>query len=148
MQLDFPPRWADRLLWVVNDDDDDVAAAAAATSNDDFCQRLVDAGAIVIGKTNTPEHGLGSHTYNTRWGTTINPYSYSSPGARRHRGQKQTTESAGGSSGGAAVAVATRMLCAADGSDMMGSLRNPAGWKQHLQPPTDGRHGRKRNQRC
>lgn len=88
-----------------------------AAENDDFCQRLVDAGAIVIGKTNTPENGLGSHTFNNMWGTTINPYSpLSEP------------KSAGGSSGGAACAVATRMLCVADGSDMMGSLRNPAGW--------------------
>ena len=85
-----------------------------AKENDDFVQRLIDAGAIVIGKTNAPEHGLGSHTFNSKWGTTVNPYSPS--------------KSAGGSSGGAAVAIATRMLCFADGSDMMGSLRNPAGW--------------------
>ena len=83
--------------------------------SDPFVQRMVeDEGAIVIGKTNTPELGVGSHTFNTRWGTTVNPY--------------DTSKSAGGSSGGAAVAIATRMLCLADGSDMMGSLRNPAGW--------------------
>ncbi|WP_322104583.1 amidase [Paraburkholderia sp. J41] len=71
-------------------------------------------GAIFIGKTNTPEFGLGSHTYNTVFGTTLNAY--------------DPTRSAGGSSGGAAVALALRMLPVADGSDMMGSLRNPAGW--------------------
>lgn len=82
--------------------------------SDPFVQRLIDAGAIVIGKTNTPESGLGSHTFNKRWGTTRNPCNLS--------------RSAGGSSGGAAVAVATHILVLADGSDMMGSLRNPAGW--------------------
>jgi amidase len=83
-------------------------------SNDFFVDNIVKEGAIVIGKTNAPENGLGSHTFNSRWGTTVNPF--------------DMTKSAGGSSGGAAVAVATRMLCLADGSDMMGSLRNPAGW--------------------
>ena len=77
-------------------------------------QRAREAGAILIGKTNTPEFGLGSHTYNDVFGTTLNAYD------RRF--------SAGGSSGGAAVAVAMRLLPVADGSDMMGSLRNPAGW--------------------
>ena len=76
--------------------------------------RLRAAGAIVIGKTNTPEFGLGSHTYNPVHGVTRNPY--------------DATKSCGGSSGGAAVALATGMLSIADGSDMMGSLRNPAGW--------------------
>lgn len=72
------------------------------------------AGALVIGKTNTPEFGLGSHTLNPVFGPTRNPW---------NRGR-----SAGGSSGGAAAALAMRMLPMADGSDMMGSLRNPAGW--------------------
>ena len=76
--------------------------------------RIRAAGAIIIGKTNTPEFGLGSHTFNPVFGATGNPY--------------DTHRSAGGSSGGAAAALATRMLCIADGSDMMGSLRNPAGW--------------------
>lgn len=76
--------------------------------------RLRKAGAIIIGKTNTPEFGLGSHTYNPVYGVTRNPYDI-------HR-------SAGGSSGGAGAALASRMLALADGSDMMGSLRNPAGW--------------------
>ncbi|WP_371224469.1 amidase [Roseovarius sp. 2305UL8-3] len=76
--------------------------------------RIRAAGAIIIGKTNTPEFGLGSHTYNPVHGTTLNPYDRS--------------VTCGGSSGGAAVALATGMLSIADGSDMMGSLRNPAGW--------------------
>ncbi|MEL7259254.1 MAG: amidase family protein, partial [Pseudomonadota bacterium] len=79
-----------------------------------YVELLRDAGAIIIGKTNTPEFGLGSHTYNPVHGTTANPY--------------DTSRSCGGSSGGAAVALATGMLSIADGSDMMGSLRNPAGW--------------------
>ena len=77
-------------------------------------QRIRAAGAIIIGKTNTPEFGLGSHSYNPVYGVTRNPY--------------DTSVSAGGSSGGAAVALATGMLPLADGSDMMGSLRNPAAW--------------------
>ena len=72
------------------------------------------AGAIIIGKTNTPEFGLGSNTYNPVYGITRNAY--------------DTARSSGGSSGGAAVALATRMLPVADGSDYAGSLRNPAGW--------------------
>jgi amidase len=77
-------------------------------------QRMKSAGGIVIGKTNTPEFGLGSHTFNEVFGVTRNAYDLS--------------RSAGGSSGGAAVALALRMLPVADGSDFMGSLRNPAGW--------------------
>lgn len=77
-------------------------------------QRLRSAGAIFIGKTNTPEFGLGSHTYNPVYGPTRNAY--------------DVTRSAGGSSGGAAVGLALRMLPVADGSDYGGSLRNPAGW--------------------
>ncbi|HUH95239.1 MAG TPA: amidase [Casimicrobiaceae bacterium] len=77
-------------------------------------QRMKAAGCIVIGKTNVPEFGLGSHTFNEVFGVTGNAY--------------DPSRSAGGSSGGAAVAVATRMLSVADGSDFMGSLRNPAGW--------------------
>ncbi|HEV7358741.1 MAG TPA: amidase [Steroidobacteraceae bacterium] len=77
-------------------------------------ERLRAAGAIFIGKTNTPEFGLGSHTYNPVYGVTRNAY--------------DTTRSAGGSSGGAAVSLALRMLPVADGSDYGGSLRNPAGW--------------------
>lgn len=76
--------------------------------------RLRKAGAILIGKTNTPEFGLGSHTYNAVYGPTRNAY--------------DPAMSAGGSSGGAAVALSLRMLPIADGSDFGGSLRNPAAW--------------------
>ena len=76
--------------------------------------RMKAAGCIVIGKTNVPEFGLGSHTFNDVFGTTRNPFDLS--------------RTAGGSSGGAAVALATHMLPVADGSDYMGSLRNPAAW--------------------
>ena len=79
-----------------------------------FVQRMRRAGAIVIGKSNTPEFGLGSQTYNPVFGTTLNAY--------------DPTLAAGGSSGGAAVALALRMLPVADGSDMGGSLRNPAAY--------------------
>ena len=75
-------------------------------------ERIRRAGAIPIGKTNVPEFGMGSQTYNTVYGTTLNPY--------------DRTKTAGGSSGGAAVAVATGMLPLADGGDLGGSLRNPA----------------------
>jgi len=77
-------------------------------------QRLKQHGAIIIGKTNTPEFGLGSHTYNPVFGTTRNPY--------------DPTKSAGGSSGGGAAALALRMQAVADGSDFGGSLRNPAAY--------------------
>ena len=77
-------------------------------------QRIKAAGSIIIGKTNTPEFGMGSHTFNSVFGVTRNPY--------------DLTKTPGGSSGGAAVSLATRMLPVADGSDFMGSLRNPAGW--------------------
>ncbi|BBU33073.1 amidase (plasmid) [Burkholderia sp. THE68] len=75
-------------------------------------ERMRRAGAIFIGRTNSPEFGLGGHTYNPVYGTTRNAFDQS--------------RSAGGSSGGAAVSVALRMLPCADGSDMMGSLRTPA----------------------
>ena len=77
-------------------------------------ERLRAAGAITIGKTNTPELGAGSQTFNPLFGATRNPY--------------DTTKTCGGSSGGAAVALATGMLPIADGSDLGGSLRNPAGY--------------------
>jgi len=75
-------------------------------------RRLCRAGAIVVGKTNTPEFGAGSQTFNPVFGATRNPY--------------DLALTAGGSSGGAAAAVATGMLPFADGSDLGGSLRNPA----------------------
>ncbi len=80
--------------------------------DDIHVERIRAAGAIIIGKTNAPEMGLGSHTYNDVFGVTRNPY--------------DRTKSAGGSSGGAAAALAARLVPVADGSDMMGSLRNPA----------------------
>jgi amidase len=79
-----------------------------------FVERLRKNGVILIGKTNAPEFGLGSQTYNTIFGATRNAYDQS--------------KCAGGSSGGAAVSLALRMLPVADGSDMMGSLRNPGGY--------------------
>lgn len=85
-------------------------------SNEDeiSLERMIQAGAIVIGKTNTPEFAAGSHTYNKVFGTTYNPY--------------DLTKTAGGSSGGAATALATGMTALADGSDMGGSCRNPAAY--------------------
>jgi len=74
-------------------------------------ERLNKAGAITIGKTNTPEFGAGSQTFNPVFGETLNPY--------------DTSKTCGGSSGGAAVSLACGMLPLADGSDMGGSLRNP-----------------------
>ena len=74
-------------------------------------ERLREAGAILLGKTNTPEFGAGSQTFNKVFGVTKNPYDLS--------------KTCGGSSGGAAVSVACRMLPFADGSDLGGSLRNP-----------------------
>jgi amidase len=74
--------------------------------------RMAAAGAVSLGKTNTPEFGAGSHTVNRVFGATRNPY--------------DLARSAGGSSGGAAAALAARMICLADGSDLGGSLRNPA----------------------
>lgn len=84
-----------------------VAAADAL-----FVQRMKRAGAIVIGKSNTPEFGLGSHTFNPVFGITRNAW--------------DASRSAGGSSGGGAVALALGMVPVADGSDTGGSLRNPA----------------------
>ncbi|MFL4471406.1 amidase [Tateyamaria armeniaca] len=89
-------------------------AGTIAGTDDIHIARLRAAGAIVIGKTNTPEFGLGSHSINPVFGATRNPY--------------DADRSAGGSSGGAGVALACGMVSLADGSDMMGSLRNPAGW--------------------
>ena len=77
-----------------------------------FVERLKAAGAIIVGKTNTPEFGAGSQTFNPVFGATRNPY--------------DLARTCGGSSGGAAAALACDMLPLADGSDLGGSLRNPA----------------------
>src|SRR5207244_42220 len=80
--------------------------------NDIVVERMRRAGAIIIGKTNTPEFGAGSQTFNKVFGATLNPY--------------DLTKTCGGSSGGAAVALACGLAPVASGSDTGGSLRNPA----------------------
>jgi amidase len=82
------------------------------TTDDFVVTRMREAGAVMLGKTNLPEFGAGSHTFNPVFGPTRNPY--------------DLTKSAGGSSGGAAAGLAAGMFALADGSDMGGSLRNPA----------------------
>ena len=82
------------------------------TEDDLVVDRMQRAGAITIGKTNTPEFGSGSQTFNTVFGATLNPY--------------DLTKTCGGSSGGAAVALACGLVPVASGSDTGGSLRNPA----------------------
>ena len=81
-------------------------------TNDPHVDRILAAGAVLIGKTNVPEFAAGSNTVNRIFGPTLNPYN--------------PLRSAGGSSGGAAAALAARFVPIADGSDMGGSLRNPA----------------------
>ncbi|MEG9527922.1 MAG: amidase [Hyphomicrobiales bacterium] len=88
-----------------------IFADRIADTDSIMVSRLRAAGAIFIGKTNIPEFGLGSHSFNPVYGTTANAY--------------DRDKTAGGSSGGAAVAVALRMQPVADGSDHAGSLRNP-----------------------
>lgn len=99
----LPTRKGSPLTSTAPDDHDSISVS-----------RVRAAGAIFIGKTNVSEFGLGSQSYNTVFGTTRNAY--------------DPSRIAGGSSGGAATALAMRMLPVADGSDMMGSLRNPAGF--------------------
>jgi amidase len=99
----LPTTWGSPLL-----------AHAVAQQDSVYVARMKASGCIVIGKTNVPEFAMGSHTYNPVFGTTPNAWD---------RGVV-----AGGSSGGACVALAQRLLPVADGSDFMGSLRNPAGW--------------------
>jgi len=82
------------------------------TSDELYVERVKGAGAIIIGKTNTPEFGAGSQTFNALFGATRNPY--------------DLTKTCGGSTGGGAVALACGMLPLADGTDLGGSLRNPA----------------------
>ena len=81
-------------------------------TDDLLVERVRQAGVVVLGRTNVPEFAAGSHTFNKVFGTTLNPV--------------DPTRSAGGSSGGAACALASGMVPLADGSDMGGSLRNPA----------------------
>ncbi len=100
---------------------DNIAAADAL-----FVERMRKAGAIIIGKTNVPEFGLGSHTFNPVFGPSRNAY--------------DPTRTVGGSSGGAGVALALRLLPVADGSDHGGSLRNPAAFNNVIAlRPTYGR---------
>jgi amidase len=91
-----------------------LTSAAAVAADSLMVARLRAAGAIFIGKTNVPEFALGSYSRNPVYGITHNAY------------DERLT--AGGSSAGAAVALALRMVALADGSDYGGSLRNPAGW--------------------
>jgi len=103
-----------------------IIAGSIASFDELFVSRIRASGAIFIGKTNTPEFGMGSQTYNPVHGVTRNAYN--------------PILTAGGSSGGAAVGLATRMLPCADGSDMMGSLRNPAGYNNVIGfRPSQGR---------
>jgi amidase len=99
----LPTTWGSPLL-----------AQSVAAEDSIHVARMKAAGCIVIGKTNVPELALGSHTHNPLFGPTPNAW--------------DATVTAGGSSGGAAAALAQRLLPLADGSDFMGSLRNPAGW--------------------
>ncbi len=89
-----------------------VFADAVPEEDDLLVERVRAAGAILLGKTNTPEFGAGSQTFNPVFGPTRNPHN--------------PTKTSGGSSGGAAAALATGMIPIADGSDLGGSLRNPA----------------------
>ncbi len=87
-------------------------ASHVPSADELLVSRILGAGAVVVGRSNVPEFAAGSHTFNPLFGTTLNPYDLG--------------RSAGGSSGGAAAALATGMVPLADGSDMGGSLRNPA----------------------
>ena len=89
-----------------------IYAGSVPDEDELFVERIHAAGAIVVGKTNTPEFGAGSQTFNPVFGPTRNPYALD--------------RTAGGSSGGAAAALACGMVPIADGSDLGGSLRNPA----------------------
>lgn len=103
-----------------------IFAGTVAEADELFVSRIRKQGAIFIGKTNAPEFGYGSQSYNPVHGTTRNAY--------------DPDLTAGGSSGGAAVGLATHMLPVADGSDMMGSLRNPAAYNNVIGfRPSQGR---------
>ncbi len=103
-----------------------IFAGTMATDDDLAISRIRQAGPIFIGKTNTPEFGYGSQSYNPVFGATGCAYN--------------PALTAGGSSGGAACGLATHMLPVADGSDMMGSLRNPGAFNNVIGfRPTQGR---------
>jgi amidase len=103
-----------------------IFAGTIAEEDDLHVARIRQQGAIFIGKTNTPEFGLGSQSYNPVHGTTGSAY--------------DPSLTAGGSSGGAACGMATHMLPIADGSDMMGSLRNPGAFNNVIGfRPSQGR---------
>ena len=103
-----------------------LVAGTVAEADDLFVSRIRSTGAIFVGKTNVPEFGFGSQTFNSVFGATRNAY--------------DPTLTSGGSSGGAAVGLATHMLPCADGSDLMGSLRNPAGFNNVVgYRPSQGR---------
>ena len=103
-----------------------IFAGTMPEADDLHIARVRNAGAIFIGKTNVPEFGMGSQSYNSVFGVTRNAY--------------DPALAAGGSSGGAAVGMATHMLPIADGSDMMGSLRNPAAFNNVIGfRPSQGR---------
>ena len=110
--LPFAVKDLARVAGILHTDGSPLFADRLADADETMVARLRAAGVIFIGKTNVPEFGLGSHSYNSVFGVTRNPY--------------DPSRTAGGSSGGAAAAVAMRMVALADGSDMMGSLRNPA----------------------
>ena len=88
-------------------------ANRVASGSHAMVRQLEESGAIVVGKTNTPELMAGSQSFNPVWGTTLNPF--------------DTSRTAGGSSGGSAAALAAGQCWLATGSDLGGSLRNPAG---------------------
>jgi amidase len=103
-----------------------IFAGQIADEDSPHIARIREAGAIFIGKTNTPEFGMGSQTYNPVFGATGSAY--------------DPELTAGGSSGGAACGLATHMLPVADGGDMMGSLRNPGAFNNVIGfRPTMGR---------
>ena len=111
---------------LVNSSGSPIFANNVSQADDIFVERIRAQGAIFIGKTNVPEFGLGSQAYNTVYGTTRNAYN--------------PELCAGGSSGGAACAMAAHMVPGADGSDMMGSLRNPAAYNNVIGfRPSQGR---------
>ena len=99
---------------------------AVADHDDLMVQRMRAAGAVIVGKSNVPEFGAGSHTFNAVFGVTRNPYDLG--------------RSAGGSSGGGAAALTSGMVAVADGSDYGGSIRNPPNFNSVVGlRPTPGR---------